>query len=203
MAKNMLNMLKKNIGKYQKKQDLELRVQPRANKIRTSSKQITALLRRNNIKQAKELFVEITCDWRSINKAANDSHDLLNLSCYKEAAEEYVEALAYWSFLASVDLSIPEFVRVDTEEVISGICDFTGELVRRAITEASAENIDKINTDKKITEDIVEELTKIRLGKKMRSKYDDAERNLKKLENVIYDIKMKMIRNRSEGGAGE
>ncbi len=187
----MLKILKKNIAKYQKKQDLELRIQPCANKIRTSSKQITALLRRNNIKHARELFVEIARDWRAINKAASDSHDLLSLSCYKEAAEEYVEALAYWSFLAGVDLSIPEFVRVDADGVISGICDFTGELVRRAITEAGEENIDKIITYRKITEDIVEELTKIRLGKKMRSKYDDAERNLKKLEDVIYDIKMK------------
>lgn len=111
---------------------------------------------------------------------------------YKEGIEEYIEAITFFNFLTKSKKRIPDFVRIEPEEIVSGICDFTGELVRKAITIASVENLKQLFFYKKLIEEIVDELTKIGFRRKLRQKYDEVERNLKKIENILYDIKLKL-----------
>ncbi len=40
-------------------------------------------------------------------------------------------------------------------------------------------------------ENVIQELTKVGFQGKLRQKYDEVERNLRKLEGIIYDIKLK------------
>ena len=53
------------------------------------------------------------------------------------------------------------------------------------------ENLKQLSFYKKAIEKIVDELTKIGFMGKLRQKYDEVERNLKKIENILYDIKLK------------
>jgi len=187
----MNNILKKSIKEYQENQDLLYRIQKLSNEIRTSSKEAIALLRRENIKESKKTIKNIENRFKLINKVVKQDKDLLNQSFYKEAVEEYIEAITFYNFLTKSNKGVPKFVEVKPEEIIAGVCDFTGELLRRAITVASVDNFKQIGGYKKVIENIAEQLTKIGFKGKLRQKYDEAERNLSKIEDIIYDIKLK------------
>jgi len=88
-------------------------------------------------------------------------------------------------------MKIPDFIKVGAEEIISGTCDFTGELVRRAVTIANLKNLQDLTLYQKAVENVAQELTKVGFRGKLRQKYDEVERNLRKLEDILYDIKLK------------
>lgn len=187
----MNNLLKKSINKYQKTQNPMYEIQKISNEIRALSKKAIALLRRDNTEESKKIIGEIENFFRLVNKTIKRNKGLANQSFYKEAVEEYIEAITFYNFLAKPNKEVPKFVEAKPEEIIAGICDFTGELLRRAITIASVENFKQIGEYKKIIENIAEQLTKIGFRGKLRQKYDEVERNLSKIEDIIYDIKLK------------
>jgi len=187
----MKNLLKKSIKDYRETQDLIYGIQKLSNEIRVKSKRAIALLRRDNTQESKKEIKVAEEGFKLINKLTKNNKDLLKQGFYKEATEEYVEALAFYNFLKRAKTKIPEFVQIRSEEIISGICDFTGELLRRAITIASKEQLKQLSVYKNAIEDIAQELTKIGFRGKVRQKYDEVERNLKKMEGILYDIKLK------------
>lgn len=187
----MNKLLKKPIKEYQKTQDLMYKIQKLSNEIRARSKKAIALLRRDNLEESKRIISETEDNFRKIYKIIKKNGSLTSQGFYREAVEEYIEAITFYNFLTKSKSGIPNFIKVGPEEVISGICDFTGEIVRRAITIASVNNFEKLVRYKNTIEDIVEELTKIGFRGKIRQKYDETERNLRKIENIIYDIKLK------------
>ena len=204
MSNGVNKLLKKSIEEYQRTQDLMYKIQKLSNEIRAGSKKAIALLRRDNIQESKRIISKAENNFRKICKIIKKNGNLTSQSFYKEAVEEYIEAITFYNFLSlpphynkniwfggKSKKEILDFVKVEPEEVISGICDFTGEVVRRAVTTASVDNFEKLLTYKKTIEDIVEELTKIGFRGKIRQKYDETERNLRKIENIVYDIKLK------------
>lgn len=188
----MENLLKKSAKKYQETQDVIYGVQKISNKIRAQSKKAIALLRRENIKESKKEISEVENLFKVVNKIVKKNKAPLNQSFYKEAVEEYIEAITFYNFLTKSKTKIPDFIEAGPEEVISGCCDFTGELVRRAVTEASPGNFQKLVLYKKTIENIVEELTRIGFRGKLRQKYDESERNLRKIEDILYDMKISL-----------
>ena len=187
----MNNLLRKSIKKYQEGEDLKYGVQKLSNKIRAKSKEAIALLRRNNIKESKKRIKNIEELFKLINKIVSKNEELLNQSFYKEAVEEYIEAIIYFNFLEKAETKIPKFIQTGFEEIISGICDFTGELVRRAITIANPKNLKDLILYQKTMENVAQELTKVGFRGKLRQKYDEVERNLRKLQDILYDMKFK------------
>ena len=187
----MNNLLKKSIKEYQESQDLIYGIQKLSNNIRAKSKKAIALLRRDKVKESKEIIKEVEKIFRLINKIIKKNRDLINQNFYREAVEEYIEAITFYNFLTKSKRKIPDFVEAGPEEIISGTCDFTGELVRRAITVGNLENLRQLLIFKKTIEKIAEELTEVGFRGKLRHKYDEVERNLRKIEDIIYDIKLK------------
>jgi len=187
----MKKLLKKSIKKYQGTQDLLYGIQKLSNEIRVKSKKAITLLRRDNIKESQKAIKEAEDLFKIINKLTKKNKDLLNQHFYKEATEEYVEALVYYNFLRTTKLKIPDFIEIKPEEIISGICDFTGELLRKAITIAEKKKLEQLNLYKRTMEDTIEQLTKVGFRGKLRQKYDEVERNSKKIEKILYEIKLK------------
>ena len=187
----MKNLLKKSVKEYQGTQDLIYETQKLSNKIRTTSKKAIALLRRDNAKESKKIIKESEDIFKLINKIIKKNRSLVNQSFYREAVEEYIEAITFYNFLTKSKKEVPDFIEVEAEQIISGTCDFTGELVRRATTIASVENFEQLLSYKKIIENIAEQLTRIGFRGKLRRKYDEVERNLRKIEDILYDIKLK------------
>jgi predicted translin family RNA/ssDNA-binding protein len=187
----MNNLLKKSIKEYKEAQSLVYKIQKFSNEIRVVSKKAIALLRRDNIEESKKAIEEAETLFRLINEITEKNKELENQSFYKEAVEEYIEAITFYNFVNDSKKEIPDLIKVEPEGIISGICDFTGELLRKAITIASPEKFEQLLSYEKVIEDIAEELTKIGFRGKLRQKYDEVERNLRRIEDIIYDIKLK------------
>ena len=187
----MNKLFKKSIKKYQKKQELFYKIQKISNESRAASKKAIALLRRENIKESKETIEKAEKFFKLINQIIKKEKDLIGQAAYKEAVEEYIEAVAFYNFLTKSKKEIPGFIKVGPEEVIFGVCDFTGELIRRAVTIASPETLNQLLVFRNAIRDIVEEMTKIGFSGKLRQKCDETERNLRKLEEIIYAIRLK------------
>ena len=187
----MNNLLKKSVKEYQKTQDPLYEIQKLSNKIRAKSKEAIAMLRRENRKESKKAIKEAENFFKLINKTVKENRELKSQGFYKEAVEEYIEAITFFNFFEKSAMKVPDFIEVRPSEIISGICDFTGELVRRAITIASKESFNELISYKEATQNVAKELTKIGFQGKLRQKYDEVERNLRKMEDILYDIKLK------------
>jgi len=150
------------------------------------SKQIIFSLQRNDRAKAEGLIKEIKVVVKKLPKEQFDAN-IQNV-----AKQEYVEALAFYEFVANEKVPSAKELGVEDEDYLLGLCDLTGELVRKAV-------MDGINKDfasaKKI-HGLVEEIYgaflmfDLRNGE-LRKKADSIKWNLKKLDDLLYDIGMK------------
>jgi predicted translin family RNA/ssDNA-binding protein len=77
------------------------------------------------------------------------------------------------------------------DSYIGGICDLTGELLRYAVNEAAAGKYEEVEKTKKLIGDILAELVEFDMAGYQRTKYDQAKGNLRKIEQIDYEIKIR------------
>ena len=108
------------------------------------------------------------------------------------AFQEYVEAIAFYEFVKNKKIPTKASLGVSAEDYLSGLCDLTGELVRKAIYDVIHRKFDEAERIKELVHDIYGEFLKLHLRNgELRKKSDSIKWNLKKLEEVMYDISMK------------
>ena len=118
--------------------------------------------------------------------------ELYDANIQKVALQEYVEALCYYEFVRSSKILTRDDLRVDTEDYLMGLCDLTGELTRRMVFKTIEKNFDEVIKIKDLVEEIYGEFLKFDLRNgELRKKSDSIKWNLKKIEDVLYDINMK------------
>ena len=150
------------------------------------SKQIIYALHRSDMKSASKGVNEIK---KLKKKLPNKKFDT---DIDKVAWQEYVEALTYYHFLKSGKIPTRAALKVDTESYLLGLCDLSGELVRKAVNEVIKKNNKQAIKIKNLVEEIYGEFLKLNLRNgDIRRKSDQIKYNLKKLENIAYDIRTK------------
>ena len=83
-------------------------------------------------------------------------------------------------------------LEISTEPYLLGLTDLTGELVRKAINLAINKEYNEAIKIKILVEDIYEQLLMFDLrNSELRKKFDSIKYNLKKLDDLVYEIKMK------------
>ena len=150
------------------------------------SKQAIYALHRNNFADADEL----------IKKAINalKKLDTSEVGPYKAALQELCEAVTYQYYIKNKKLISPEKIgfEIDANNYLLGICDLTGELARRAVMNTINEEYDEIKFIKEFVSDIYNEFLKFEFRNgELRKKSDSIKWNLKKIEEIIYDIKIR------------
>lgn len=113
---------------------------------------------------------------------------LLEEGSYRAAAEEFVEARAFAAVVKGKPVDRIAGVAVDQEGYLAGLSDLTGELVRRAINEAAAGNTGAVASLKTAVEEVLADLVELDLGGYLRTKFDQAKQNLKKIEHIAYEL---------------
>ena len=187
---NMLQILTKSIDAYQKHKDTEGRLRTEMNNVRVQSKKAIAVLRHARFDEAGAILCAVEKELKRIVKDAGKDARVESLGMYREGVEEFLEAIFFASVLKGEALNVPRGVVVLDEDVISATCDMTGELVRRAVTLADKTQQREIEKYHVAVEEIAGTLTSIGLSGKLRSKYDDVERNVRRIEGILYDIRM-------------
>lgn len=118
--------------------------------------------------------------------------DLHVVGAYHECVQEYVEAMSFLHFVQKEKLlSFSSFKSVPEEDYLLGLCDLTGELARRAVLLVIAGKGKQVDTLRIFVQEIHDFFLELYLRNgELRKKYDSIKWNLKKIEEIVYDLKV-------------
>ncbi len=157
------------------------------------AKQAIFALHRDEFSQAQKLLLQIEKILIGLQPNLKKVPDFKYTGAYKAALEEYLEAKLFYQVLKFGKISPVTKIKIGFADYLAASCDLTGELVRKIILLATEGDIKKAKELKELITEIVSELTKINLTGYLRHKYDDAKRNLKKAEEILYDLKIRKV----------
>ena len=127
-----------------------------------------------------------------MDKIASFNNKLLFEGAYSDACQEYAEALCFHQYVKSKTIPTAKEIGVNEEDYLMGICDLTGELGRRAVSLTTKKKYKEVEEIKEYVDNIYGEFLKLDLRNgQLRKKFDAIKWNLKKIEEVVYDIKTK------------
>lgn len=151
----------------------------------TLSKQIIYAAQRNDLKTASSAIKNIKNQVQKLKKININTDTSIN----SVAFQEYVEAVAFYEFVKNKRIPTKASLGVSADDYLSGLCDLTGELVRKAVYDVIHKRFDEAARIKELVHDIYGEFLKFHLrNSELRKKSDSIKWNLKKLEEVMYDI---------------
>lgn len=107
---------------------------------------------------------------------------------YHAALEEYAEALLLENYLLKGDWKNAEALKLDPDIYLGALSDATGELVRYAVRQATKGNIKAVEKAREVVESTVGFILELDLTGDLRQKGDQAKRNLRTLEEMVYQI---------------
>lgn len=154
------------------------------------SKRVIFSLHRDNFELAEKSLKEIEEKLVFMDKKFGHPR-LKEEGSFKAAMEEYVEAKMYYLVLAKKKIDKVKGIKIDTESYLGGICDLTGEMVRLAINQAAKGKTSEVEKIKEAINEIMAELVEFDMTGYMRTKYDQAKTNLRKIEQIDYEIKIR------------
>jgi len=161
-----------------------------ANQVLHDSKRVIFSLHRGEDKKAAESLGEIEKKLDYLEKKFGHSR-LIQEGAYKAGAEEYVEAKMFGLYLTGKKIDKFSKINMDYDSYLAGICDLTGEMVRYAVKMASGKKFTAVGKIKESISDILGELVEFDMTGYLRTKYDQAKTNLRKIEQIDYDIKIR------------
>jgi predicted translin family RNA/ssDNA-binding protein len=191
--KKLFNQLKKD---YQAQTKMRRLIISQSNEILHQSKQVIFLLHRyskNKNQEADKLLKEIEEKIKKINLTLKQFPELKYNGAYQAAREEYLEAKLFWQVLTVKKIKPLKNLELEAADYLAASCDLTGELVRKMILLATENKFEQGKEIKEIITEIVQELTQFDLTGYLRHKYDEAKRNLKKAEEILYELKLRKI----------
>lgn len=150
------------------------------------SKQAIYALHRNNLKEADELIKKAIKALTVLSKS--------DVGAYRAALQELCEAVTYQHYIKNNKLLGPDNIGfdIDAENYLLGICDLTGELSRRAVMNTISDQFSEIKQIKEFVSEIYNEFLKFEFRNgELRKKSDSIKWNLKKIEEIIYDLKIR------------
>ena len=154
----------------------------------SASKQVIYAAQRNDLKEAEAAIKNIKNKASKLKKV----NIITDTNINSVAFQEYVEAIAFYEFAKNKRIPTKASLGVSAEDYLSGLCDLTGELVRKAIYDVIHKKFDEAEKIKDLVHEIYGEFLKLHLRNgELRKKSDSIKWNLKKLEEVMYDISMK------------
>ena len=148
-------------------------------------------LQRDNTKEGEEGLAKAKEILLALNKKFAKVDKIFNEGSYKASLEEYVEAKTFFMFVSGKAIDKLPIDSIGPEEYINGLTDLSGELVRQAVLQATKGNYKVLESYRSFTEEIVGFMLNLYLTGSSRQKFDDAKRNLKRLEQIIYEVKLR------------
>jgi translin len=175
---------------YSQKEQEREEIIKHSNKVLHESKRSIFSLHRKEVDQAEAKLQEIES---SINNLQNEfGFTRVNEEgSYKAAIEEYVEARFFSRLLQGEEISEIKEVKLRFDSYLAGLCDVPGELTRLAANEAAVGRSDKVTEYKDIVVQIIDELSEFDMTGYLRTKFDQAQSALRKIEQINYEVKIR------------
>lgn len=156
-----------------------------------NSKQAIFALHRDELDEAGKILDDTENKILDLEKLFEKENKLKSEGSYRECLEEYIEAQMFYEFLKNGEIDFKSKAAANFNDLIGGICDLTGEIVRKAVQAVTRGDSEKISQYQEAVQSVVGELVKFDLLGRHRGKYDQAKRNLRKIEEVSYDLKIR------------
>jgi predicted translin family RNA/ssDNA-binding protein len=186
--KKFLDDLKKN---YQANESERRQIISASNGILFEAKKTIFSLQRQDFKTAEIKIAEMEKALASLEKRFGPER-LKKEGAYKAAAEEYLEGKTFYLIIKKKDITPTPGLSLDYESYLGGVCDLIGEMVRYATNQAAKGKFTEVAKIKKAAEDIMAQLIDFDMTGYLRTKYDQARGHLRKLEQMAYEIKMRI-----------
>ena len=155
------------------------------------SKQAIYALHRDSITEAKKHLDFAKIELNKL-KGILKTNSNLTVGAYNAAVQEFVEGYSYYYFIKENRLISDTELKVGEENYLLGICDLTGELARRAVFSVVNENYNEVEKIKDFISVIYNEFLNFDLrNSELRKKSDSIKWNMKKIEEVLYDLKIR------------
>lgn len=186
--KKFIEQLKKD---YKKQEGDRRQIISLSNNVLFHSKKAIFSLHRNDIKTADEKLKEMEDSLLQLEKKFGIKR-IEEEGAYRAAIEEYVEAKLLSFVVKNEKIDRIKKLKLDNDAYLGGTCDLLGEMVRLATNEAAAGNFDKVEKIKALANDIMDQLIDFDMTGYLRTKYDQARGHLRKLEQMAYEIKLRV-----------
>ena len=159
------------------------------------SKQIIYAVHRDELKTAEDLIKQIKKGKVELEKITKNDPFLMTEGSYKVALQEYAEALLYFHFVHEKRLVTSKELSLPTDYYVLGLCDLPGELVRKAVFLAGKGYFDDVVKIKDLVDQIYGELLKFDFrDNEVRRKLDAVKYDLRKLEDLVLDLKLRQVK---------
>lgn len=190
MAKSFIKKLKSQIEKQDSGRSNIIR---ETNSLIREAKHAIFKLHRGEVKEAEKALAEVGRKLKPMVSAAEKA-GLRGEATLSAAVEEFLEASYLLRVMQKKSLSIASGFKTRAEEELSALSDLTGELVRAATLEVTRGSLSLVKQYRDATEELFGVLLSMDLRGALRAKRDDARRNLKRLEEILYDVSLKQKR---------
>lgn len=149
---------------------------------------------RNDDNGAKKLVDQAGEQLEKLQKKLKDQPRFLNDGNLLAALEEFGEAWLVVEFARGKKLGFPKKPHLAPEQQIGALADFTGELSRRAVLKATERKYKEVEKMYATVSDVVRHLAEADLTGQARQKFDEAKRNLKRIEEIRYELSLRIPR---------
>lgn len=162
-----------------------------SNQALNMSKRAIFALHRSDRKQSDKLLDEASALFKQSEKLFVRFPELAYEGAYKAALEEYAEALLFSNYLKNGKIESIDKRAMSEDIYIAGLCDTTGEIVRHALKSVTSGDTKSLKQAYDTVESVVEFLLELDLTGYLRTKFDQSKKNLRKLEEMSYDISIR------------
>ncbi len=156
------------------------------------SKQIIYAVHRSDMKAAEKLVKTIQKELTNLNQYIKKKPKMYHEGSYRVAIQEYVEALLFYGYVQENKIYTKKELGVDTDYYLLGLTDISGELVRKAILDATQNKPETAQKSKELLSQIYAWLLQFDIrGGDLRRKFDAIKYDLRKLEDLNFQLSMK------------
>ncbi len=157
----------------------------------TDAKQAIFAFHRGDLTEGERLLGHAKKLLALLAKRFTRTTGLSDEGSYRAALEEYAEARIFHDFLRGKKIGPVDAPAIDEDAYLGGVLDFTGEAVRHAVKAATACDLAEVRRAHEAVEAVVAELIQMNITGSLRSKYDQMKTNLRKLEEILYDLSLR------------
>lgn len=162
-----------------------------SNEALSRSKRAIFALHREEEQTAKTRLAEASELFAKAEKAMKQTDALRYEGAYRAALEEYAEALLFAQYLSTGIIGAIEARAMDPHVYLAGLADATGEIVRSTVRHVTQGKTDQVVHARDTVEMIIEFMLDLDATGYLRTKFDQAKSNLKRLEDIMYDLSLR------------
>ena len=189
MAKINLDKMRKSMEKADKVREAVIR---KSRDIIKMSKTAIGATHRDELEKASRVLELMKTSLEELKNEVKKNPKLEFEGIFKVSIQEYVEALSLYGFVKNGKLVEYTEEFMDVENYLLGLCDLSGELVRKAINSCIKEKYKMAVKIRAFLEELYVEMSKFELRNgELRRKYDGIKYDIKKLDDVVFQLKMK------------